>query len=132
MAAIEGEVRAAPRLLLRLEGLALGALGVWLFAQTGLSWWVFAGLFLLPDLAMIGYLAGPRLGAALYNAAHTVIGPVLLGAAALSLGSTTGLAVAAIWACHVEFDRALGYGLKYATRFGDTHLGAVGDQRTKK
>ncbi len=126
MIAIQGEVRGAPKVLLRLEGLALGTLGLWLYAKTGVSWWLFAGLFLLPDLAMIGYLAGPRWGAALYNAVHTVIGPILLGGVALMLDSTTTLAVAVIWGCHVEFDRAVGYGLKYATRFGDTHLGAIG------
>ena len=28
-----------------------------------------------------------------------------------------------IWIAHIGFDRALGYGLKYPTGFGDTHLG---------
>ena len=30
---------------------------------------MFALLFLLPDLSMLGYLAGPRVGAACYNGA---------------------------------------------------------------
>jgi hypothetical protein len=36
------------------------------------------------------------------------------------------LFVACIWAAHVGFDRMLGYGLKYGTSFGDTHLGRRG------
>jgi hypothetical protein len=36
--------------------------------------------------------------------------------------------IALIWLAHVGFDRALGYGLKYATAFGDTHLGRIGKQ----
>jgi len=32
------------------------------------------------------------------------------------------LAVGTIWFVHIGADRALGYGLKYATGFGDTHL----------
>jgi hypothetical protein len=36
------------------------------------------------------------------------------------------LAVSALWLAHVGFDRMLGYGLKYGTGFGDTHLGRVG------
>ena len=32
-------------------------------------------------------------------------------------------ALALIWAAHIGFDRALGYGLKYAAGFGVTHLG---------
>jgi hypothetical protein len=31
-----------------------------------------------------------------------------------------------IWIAHIGFDRALGYGLKYPTGFGDTHLGRIG------
>ena len=27
------------------------------------SWWTFAALFLVPDLSMLGYLAGPSVGA---------------------------------------------------------------------
>ena len=38
----------------------------------------FAMLLLLPDLAMLGYLAGPAIGARAYNAAHSVVGPLLL------------------------------------------------------
>jgi hypothetical protein len=130
MAAVrQGHVTGAPSLLLRLEGVLLGGLSVWLFARTGVSWWVFAGLILAPDLAMLGYLSSPRLGAAIYNAAHSLIGPALLGVAALASESAMVLAVALIWAAHVEFDRALGYGLKYATRFADTHLGVIGSAR---
>jgi hypothetical protein len=27
---------------------------------------------------------------------------------------------------HIGFDRALGFGLKYASGFGDSHLGRIG------
>ncbi|SFI76439.1 protein of unknown function [Bosea sp. OK403] len=128
-ALMQGHVTGGPNLLLRLEGVLLGGLSVWLFARTGVSWWIFAGLILAPDLAMLGYLSGPRLGCAIYNAAHSLIGPVLLGVAATASESTLMLAIALIWAAHVAFDRALGYGLKYATRFADTHLGVIGPAR---
>jgi hypothetical protein len=74
---------------------------------------------------MLGYLAGSRTGAISYNAAHSLLGPVSLGiAAALALPSA--LPYALIWSAHVGFDRALGYGLKYRTAFGHTHLGRIG------
>src|SRR6478609_6699144 len=63
-----GQVSGTPRVLLRLEGLVLGVLCIWLFAGTGASWWLFAALILAPDLGMLGYLANPRLGATIYNA----------------------------------------------------------------
>ena len=52
-------------ILLRLEGLALGLICVWLFRSFHASWWMFALLIFAPDLSMLGYLAGPRVGAIL-------------------------------------------------------------------
>lgn len=56
-----------PILLLRLEGLALGGVAVWLYALSGASWGLFLVLLFASDLAMLGYLAGTRAGAAAYN-----------------------------------------------------------------
>jgi hypothetical protein len=50
-------------LLQRLEGLAALLLGGAAYIWLGQSWWVFALLFLAPDLTMLGYLRSPRLGA---------------------------------------------------------------------
>ena len=126
-----GTVAGAPRTVLRLEGAAALAGASVAYASLGGKWSVFALLFLLLDLSMLGYLAGPRVGAACYNAAHTYLGPALLAV----LGATSGvhglLSVACIWAAHVGFDRLLGYGLKYGTSFGDTHLGRVGAGRPR-
>ena len=41
-------------------------------------------------------------------------------------------AAALIWIAHIGLDRALGYGLKYATGFGDTHLGHIGHSAVKE
>lgn len=64
--------------LLRLEGLTLFALGLALFASTGVSRWVFAALILAPDLSAVGYLAGTRVGAWCYNVVHSYALPALL------------------------------------------------------
>jgi len=127
-AGVAGGVRG----MLRLEALALLAAGALLFAQLGGSWAMFALLFLLPDLSFIGFLAGPRIGAGAYNAAHSTLGPLALGAAGLVLHDVRLEQAACIWAAHVGFDRALGYGLKYATGFGDTHLGRLGRAKAAK
>jgi hypothetical protein len=122
-------VAGAPRLLLRLEGLTLFILGTAAFSQTGLSWWLYAIVFFVPDLSFAGYMAGSRTGAAIYNAAHTILGPAALLGVGLMLNAPIFLGIAAIWAAHIGFDRMLGYGLKYATAFGDTHLGRIGRNR---
>jgi hypothetical protein len=117
-----------PRLLLRLEGLALFILATVAFTHTGTSWWLYAILFLTPDLSFAGYLAGPRLGALAYNALHSTLGPAVLAGLGLFADHSMLLGIAAIWAAHIGFDRMLGYGLKYTTSFHDTHLGRIGRQ----
>lgn len=112
-------------LVLRAEGAAALAAGLAAFAALGASWWLFAALILAPDLAMLGYLRGPRAGAAAYNAAHTYVAPALLAAAGW-IAWPALLPVAAIWVAHIGFDRLAGYGLKRASGFHDTHLGRIG------
>ncbi len=117
-----------PRILLQAEGAVLLAAATLAYAHIGGSWLLFAILFLSPDLAMLGYLAGPRIGAALYNAAHTTVVAFALGAIGWAFGSNLAIEAALILAAHIGFDRLMGYGLKYATAFGDTHLGRKGNR----
>jgi hypothetical protein len=115
------------QLLLRLEGLGVAAVTALLYARNGASWWLFLALWLVPDLSMLGYLAGPCRGARVYNAMHSYVGPVALGVCAYLLkANVVALAIALIWANHIGVDRLLGYGLKYGDGFGFTHLGRVG------
>jgi hypothetical protein len=115
--------------LLRFEGLAMAAVSVAVYARIGASWWLFAALFLAPDLSMLGYVAGPCWGARIYNAIHTYITPAALGLCALLFQEHVALAIALIWASHIGMDRLLGYGLKYADGFGYTHLGRIGKSK---
>ncbi len=114
-----------PAALLRVEGVALLALGVLLYRVNGGSWLMFGVLLLAPDLSMLGYLAGPRVGAAIYNAFHTYAVPAVVGALGMILASPLAIAVALIWFAHIGMDRTVGYGLKYPTSFKDTHLQRV-------
>jgi hypothetical protein len=102
-----------PKLLLHLEGLSVLVAACWAYQADGFAWWKFGVLFLAPDLAMIGYALGTRIGAAAYNAAHTYVGLPSI------------LPICLIWVAHLGFDRLLGYGLKYPDAFKDTHLGRV-------
>jgi hypothetical protein len=126
LAEAPGAVAGGPRVLLRLEGAAALVGACLAYSRLGGRWGVFALLFLLPDLSMLGYLAGRRVGAACYNAAHSYLWPALLAALGASSNDHGLLCFACIWAAHVGFDRLLGYGLKYGTSFGDTHLGRRG------
>ena len=119
---VSGGVRA----LLRLEGLALLAAGLAIYARLHGDWVLFLKLFLLPDLSFAAYLFGPRAGAFAYNTMHSTLGALALAAFGYAAGEPAALLVALVWLSHIGFDRALGYGLKYASAFGDTHLGRVG------
>ncbi len=115
-------------IVLRLEGLAMALLCVWLYHAFHQPWWIFAVLFLVPDLSMLGYLAGPRIGAAIYNAAHSwVTVAALFFVVWYRFGeSTLALSLPFILGAHIGVDRALGFGLKHASGFKDTHLGRLG------
>ena len=111
-----------PAAMLRAEGAAVLALSLVLYWMNGGSWVMFALLLFAPDLSMLGYVAGPRVGAAVYNTFQTYPLPAALAAFGLVGGSTLAIAVSLIWLGHIGMDRALGYGLKYPTAFKDTHL----------
>jgi hypothetical protein len=119
----------SPVPLQRLEGSALLAVSLALFAWADESWWLFGLLLLAPDLFMVGYLGGPRLGAAIYNLGHTMIWPLALLTPGIIGGRPGLVAAGAIWLAHIGMDRALGYGLKHSDVFQNTHLGMIGRQR---
>ena len=114
------------RTLLRMEGLALFAGMTLLYAVWGGSWWVYAILFLVPDLSFAAYLAGARFGAVIYNAAHSYLAPMALMVTGFAASEPLILSIAMIWLAHIGIDRALGYGLKYLAGFTFTHLGRIG------
>ena len=113
-------------LLLRLEWAAVFVAAIAAYVFAGGSWQLFVLAILAPDLAMLGYLAGPAAGALLYNAFHTLVWPAILFVVGLCVDNALAMQVAAVWTAHIAMDRALGYGLKLPTGFADTHLGRIG------
>jgi hypothetical protein len=113
-------------LLLRLEGLVVAVATAVLYAHNGMNWWLFAALWFVPDLSMLGYLGRPCRAARIYNAFHTYFGPGVLLLSAWLLHAYPLFPVALVWANHIGVDRLLGFGLKYGNGFGWTHLGLIG------
>ena len=89
----------------------IAALGL---SESGIAWIVAYGT--------IAACWNTRLGAATYNLVHTDAVPLVLAGAAFLTGNTLLLSLALIWVAHIGMDRAAGFGLKYPTRFKDTHL----------
>jgi hypothetical protein len=89
------------------------------------AWWYWV-FFLAPDIGMIGYLVNPRIGAFTYNLLHHKGVALALYIVALSTSSDVLQFTGLLLFGHSAFDRMLGYGLKYADSFQNTHLGLIG------
>jgi hypothetical protein len=114
-----------PGALLRVEGGVLLATAALFYWVNGGSWVLFALLLLAPDVSMLGYLFGTKVGAATYNLAHTYALPAGLAVFGVIAGSPLAVSVALVWFAHIGMDRLVGYGLKYTSGFRDTHLDRV-------
>lgn len=126
MTKADGAVTGGVRVMVRIEGAAvfLGATAAYFYL--GGAWWVYLVLLFSPDLSFLGYGLGPKIGAAVYNGAHSFAVSIGLGALAIALQADLLGQLALIHAAHIGLDRSLGYGLKYASGFGSTHLGLIG------
>jgi hypothetical protein len=112
--------------LLKLEELGVFLFSIFLFSSLPYSWWLFPVLLFAPDLSMVGYVAGPAIGAFTYDLIHhraialaLYVSGVLLYLPLLSL-------VGVVMLAHASLDRVVGYGLKYSDAFTHTHLGTIG------
>jgi hypothetical protein len=117
-----GVVGGAVVVLLRLEGLLGLIASVVAYAIGRGQWLMFVTLFLVLDLAILGYLRNARLGATVYNLVHTYVSPAILLAIGLWFRIAVVYQIALVWIAHIGFDRALGFGLKYPVAFQATHL----------
>jgi hypothetical protein len=117
---------------IRADGAGLLALTLWAVSATHGSWIWFFALLLAPDLSMIGYLFGPRVGAATYNAGHLYAWPVGLLVVGLAHQAPLMTTAALSWIAHIALDTVAGYGLKLSTGFEYTILGPIGGARRTK
>lgn len=104
-------------------------LAIVLYWKVAGAWWLFIVLILAPDLFMLGYLGGPRIGGAIYNLGHLGLLPGILAVVGISGSASLAIDIALIWFGHIGGDRLLGYGLKLPSAFQDTHLGRIGRNR---
>lgn len=112
--------------ILRAEQVAIFFAGVIAYLALGGSWLLLVPVLFAIDVSMIGYLAGPRLGAFAYNAGHNLV----VALVALGVGGWAAIGwiqlLALLLVAHIGMDRSLGYGLKLPSDFRDTHLGRIG------
>ena len=121
-----------PAMITRLEYAAATVFSLLAYIYLQGPWWLFAALFLVPDLSMLGYASGPRVGANAYNLVHTAALPLALIVIGVVTSTQILILIGLIWFFHITWDRMLGYGLKLPTSFNDTHLGKIGREAKAK
>jgi ABC-type nitrate/sulfonate/bicarbonate transport system permease component len=99
------------------------------FLHLSVSWWLWIPLFFLPDISMLGYLAGTKVGAFTYNLFHHKGVAIIVAAIGLYLANNIIIAIGILLFAHSSFDRMFGYGLKYPDSFQHTHLGMIGKKK---
>jgi hypothetical protein len=124
-----GYVTGNVRWLLRLEGVAIFVFALMAYNFLGFTWGFFVLVFLLPDVFLLVYFYSTKAGAIAYNISHSYVLPLMLFAYGFFVSSSDADRLALIWIAHIGFDRALGFGLKYARGFRYTHFGKLGHRK---
>ena len=114
------------KVLVKFEELMMFVLGIFMFGLLGYQWWWFLVLILAPDIGMLGYVLGDKIGAFTYNLFHHKGLAILLYFVGLYISSPIIQLIGIIMFSHSSLDRVLGYGLKYDKGFKYTHLGEIG------
>ncbi|MEJ8844153.1 DUF4260 domain-containing protein [Lacibacter sp. H375] len=112
--------------ILKLEELAMFLASAYVLYYFDSAWWFYLLLLLGPDISMIGYLAGNKIGAWSYNLFHHKGIAIALIAAGFMIDSDALIITGVILFGHASMDRVAGYGLKYENGFKFTHLGEIG------
>jgi hypothetical protein len=116
------------KILVKLEELAQLLFSIYLFSQLPYAWWIFPLFFFIPDLSLLGNLAGKRVGTLSYNLIHhkalaicTYIVGSFLGIPLLSL-------IGVVLLGHSSFDRVLGFGLLEVSSEASKPLKSISQQ----
>jgi hypothetical protein len=125
-------VTGKPLRWLRLDGLTLFAAALVLFGATHQPWWLVPAVILLPDLFMIGYVRGTRIGANVYNLGHAYPLPAIMSVVGAVGHHPLTLALGLLWLAHMGMDRLARYGLKYDKSFQHTHLGGPAAEKQSR
>src|SRR5215211_6610413 len=97
------------KILVKLEELALLLLSIFLFSLLPYAWWIFPVFFFVPDISLLGSLAGKRVGTLSYNLIHhkaLAVGMYIMG----SLLGIPFVSLIGVVLGHSSFDRILGFG----------------------
>jgi hypothetical protein len=118
--------------LIQLEEAAMFGITIYVLYFLKVEWWVYLLLLIGPDISMIGYLAGNKVGAVMYNLFHhKAVAMIIFLIGLVNYNATLEIAGLVLFG-HSSMDRMLGYGLKTFAGFKFTHLGQIGPANETK
>ena len=118
--------------LIKWEEAAMFLLSIVLISRLPYAWYWWLVWILAPDLSMIAYLGGNRVGAIGYDIVHHKGVAILLYLVGLFMSHPALEYAGMILFGHSSMDRGMGYGLKYFSGFQDTHLGKIGKDSNRQ
>jgi len=108
--------------VLQLEESFLFLFGLFLYSRLDVAWWWFPAMLLVPDVSMIGYLLGPKIGAALYNFFHHRALAIVVYVMGFNFNVVWLSVAGLVLFSHASLDRVFGYGFKHITGFQTSYL----------
>jgi hypothetical protein len=118
--------------IIQLEEVAMLGISIYALYLLKVEWWFYLLLLLAPDVSMLGYLAGNKIGATTYNLFHHKAVAIILFMVGFINQTWIIQVTGIILFGHSSMDRMLSYGLKYFTGFKYTHLGEIGLIKSNK
>ncbi len=112
---------------LKLEEFAMAGIAIYYLTtlHIGINQWWYLPLFFAPDIGILGYAFGKKVGAICYNILHHKLLAIAVLLVGVFFQNNYLLVSGTILFGHSSFDRIMGYGLKYFDGFKHTHLGMM-------
>ena len=115
--------------IIRLEEVAMFGFSIYALSSLHADWWWYLVLLIGPDVSMLGYLAGNKIGAASYNLFHHKGIAVIVFIIGLLMPHIPLQIIGIVLFGHSSMDRFFSYGLKTTEGFKYTHLGIIGKNK---
>lgn len=112
--------------IIKLEEAGMLIASIFALMYLKVEWWYYLILLLGPDISMVGYLFGNKVGAICYNIFHHKGIAICLIIIGFFYNNWMLQVIGLILFGHSSMDRMAGYGLKTNEGFKFTHLGVIG------
>ncbi len=112
--------------IIKLEEMAMLGMSIYFLSELHVEWWWYLIVMFGPDISMMGYFGGNKIGAITYNLFHHKGIAIAIFIAGCLMPEQWIQIIGLTLFGHSSMDRTFGYGLKTGEGFKHTHLGIIG------